>query len=71
MRALKITGLVVAALAVLLVVAILAVLLLVNPNAYRGDIERLRCPENGPHPADRRPHRPEVLPLARVGCRRM
>lgn len=47
MRVLKIVGIVLAALVAVGTVSMLAVLLLVNPNAYRGDIERLAAQKTG------------------------
>jgi AsmA protein len=49
MRQLKIFGIVVGGLIVLAVVAALVVLLSVDPNAYRGDIERLAEQKTGRH----------------------
>ncbi|MDB6041648.1 MAG: hypothetical protein JWM63_199 [Gammaproteobacteria bacterium] len=47
MRGLKIVGIAVLALVALGTVSLLAVLILVNPNAYRGDIERLAAQKTG------------------------
>ncbi len=49
MRALKITGIVVAALVGLFVLGIAAILLLVNPNDYRDDIAKLVFEKSGRH----------------------
>ena len=47
MRALKVIGIVVAAFAGIVLLAVVAVFLWVDPNAYRGDIERLALQKTG------------------------